>query len=168
MGTTKNLVDQTAIEKLKELIDTAKMCHFVTALDHRPLSSRPMSTQEVESDGTIWFFSQKSSQKNFDIEKNPEVQLFYTQVSDSEYLSVYGTAEIVTNRLKAEELWSPLVKAWFNQGIDDPELSLIKVTPLHAYYWDTKHNRLVQLLKIMAGSVIGRPLDDGVEGRIKI
>jgi general stress protein 26 len=168
MGTTKNLMDDKGLEKLKELIDSAKICHFVTALDKRPLAARPMGTQEVDNEGTIWFFSGKSSDKNQDIKNSPEVQLFYSQTGNSEYLSVYGHAEIIVDKAKIEELWNPLVKTWFNGGKEDPELTLIKVVPKEVYYWDTKHNKYVSLAKILVGSIVGKQMDDGVQGKINI
>lgn len=168
MGSTKNLMDSKGLEKLKELIDSAKMCHFVTDLTNRPLAARPMATQQVDEDGTIWFFSGKSSDKNKDIENSSEVQLFYSQTGNSEYLSVYGHAEVLVDRNKIDELWSPFAKTWFNEGKDDPELTLIKVVPEEAYYWDTKHNKFVSLAKILVGAVIGKQMDDGVEGKIKV
>ncbi|MBL7857816.1 MAG: pyridoxamine 5'-phosphate oxidase family protein [Cyclobacteriaceae bacterium] len=168
MGTIKNLIDEKGLKKLKELIDSASMCHFVTALDHKPLSSRPMSTQEVDEEGNIWFFSPKSSQKNQDIEMSSEVQLFYSQSGASEFLTVYGHAEILVDHNRIERLWNPLLKAWFSEGQDDPDLTLIKVTPQDAYYWDTKNNRVIQLVKLMAGALLGKPMDDGIEGRIKL
>jgi general stress protein 26 len=167
MGTTKDLDYQHGIEKLKEFIEKGKICHFVTDLEKRPLTSRPMSTQEVDAWGNLWFFSADSSHKNRDIDRNNEVQLFYSNADTSEYLTVYGRAEIVKDSQKINDLWNPMLKTWFNEGKDDPEIMLIKVTPEDAYYWDTKNNKVVQLVKMLVGSVVGKQLDDGVEGDIK-
>ena len=35
-------------------------------------------------------------------------------------------------------------------------------------YWDTKHNKMVQLLKIAASIVIGKTMDDSIEGELNI
>ena len=168
MGKVKNLVNTGAIEKIKELAKDADMCLFTTALTHLPLSARPMSTQDVDEDGNIWFFSGKTSDKNTHIEIDNRVQLFYANKGASEYLSIYGEAEILHDRTKIEELWGPLLKTWFNGGKDDPELTLIKVKPLDAYYWDTKSNSVVALLKMVVGAVTGKEMDDSVEGKIKV
>jgi general stress protein 26 len=168
MGTTKNLSDQEGREKLKELVDSARMCHFVTELDAKPLTSRPMATQEVDEEGNLWFFSGKSSHKNKSIAVDPEVQLFYAQTGSSEYLTVFGHAEIIDDQDKTDKLWSPWVKTWFNEGKEDPELTLIRVRPHYAHYWDTKNNRAVQLVKILVGAIVGKQLDDGIEGNIVV
>lgn len=164
----KNLSNKEAIEKLKELVKSAGVCMFETILPSPPFNARPMSPMKTDGEGNIWFFSSKDSDKNREIMANPFVQLYFSNMGSSEFLSVYGKAEIVIDRQKFEELWSPIVKAWFPEGKDDPKISLIKVTPEHSYYWDTKHNRMVSLLKIAAAVVTGKTMDDSVEGTLKV
>jgi general stress protein 26 len=167
MGDIKNLTEREGIEKLKQLAKDAGICLLATELDKKPITARPMSVQEIDDDGNLWFFSRDDSDKNSAIEENSEVQLFFSNKGSSEYLSVYGEATIIKDREKTEELWSPIVKAWFNEGKDDPHISLIKVHTLDAYYWDTKNNKAVQLVKILAGAIAGREMDDGIEGHIR-
>jgi general stress protein 26 len=168
MGDTKDLSQQEGIEKMKELAEAARTCHFVTSLNTTPLNSRPMATQEVDDEGNFWFLSKVSSHKNDEIDNDPEVQLFYSNNASSEYLTVFGYAEIIRDRKKLEELWNPMAKAWFTEGKDDPELSIIRVRAVDAYYWDTKTNKLVSLMKIATGAITGKTMDDGIEGQIKL
>ena len=72
------------------------------------------------------------------------------------------------DKKQIDRLWSPILKTWFNEGKDDPELELISVRPLEAYYWDTKHNKMVAGFKILAGAVTGKTMDDGVEGKMSL
>lgn len=168
MGDVKDLSNREGIAKMKELAESAKICHFVTALESTPLTSRPMATQEVDDEGNFWFLSKESSHKNDQIDDDPEVQLFYSNHGSSEYLTVFGFAEIIKDRAKLEELWNPIAKAWFTEGKDDPEISIIRVRPVDAYYWDTKTNKLVSLIKIATGAITGKSMDDGVQGEIKL
>ncbi len=169
MGDVKNLVSNEAVEKIKELAKDANICHFVTKLSNAPLSSRPMATQKVDEGGNIWFLSDKESDKNYDIQQDSRVQLFYSANSNYEYLSVYGTAEIIFDKEKVHEMWTNIAKAWFPEGEDDPAISLIKVMPEDGYYWDTKNNKLVSLFKIAKAAVTGNTDDDGgIEGTLKV
>lgn len=168
MGDTKNLSDTEAIEKIQDIARDADICLFATNLTRLPISARPMSTQKVDDDGNLWFLSSKSSEHNKDIAMDNRVQLFYSHKGSSEYLSVYGEATILVDREIAKELWNPIVKAWFPEGVDDPELTIIKVVPSDAYYWDTKNNKTVSLLKIIAGAITGKTMDDGVKGKISV
>ena len=164
----QNLSAQDAIDKLKELIKSESICHFCTNLAKQPISSRPMSTQKVDDDGNIWFMSSIKSGKNEEIEKNNSVQLFYSNPSDYEFLSVFGKASIYTDREKIYELWTPFAKAWFEDGKDDVDISLIKVEPEESYYWDTKSNKMISMIKMLAAMVTGSGPDDGVEGSLNV
>lgn len=157
-----------AIEKLKELAENARICMFTTYTASRPMPSRPMALQRVEADGTLQFFSAASSNKNLEIAKDSEVQLFFENPGDNEFLSIYGTAKVSTDRAKIKALWNPIAKVWFKEGADDPDLTLISVTPEETKYWDTKHNKMIALLKMGAAMITGKTMDDGVEGELEI
>ena len=168
MGSYKDLVSQEGRDKFKELVESAGMCMFASNLDSYPISARPMSTLEVDDEGNLWFFSEASSEKNYEIRADSRVQLFYNNTKSSEYLSVAGTASIIKDEEKAKDLWTAWAKTWFNAGVDDPELSIIKVVPEDIYYWDTKVNKLVSLLKIAVGALTGKEMDGGVQGKITV
>ena len=168
MGDYKNLSGKEALDKIRDLVEAENVCMFVTNLDSTPLNGRPMATQEVDEDGNIWFMSREDSDKNEDILIDSRVQLFYNNKSSAEYLSIYGEAEISRDRDKIDKLWSPLAKAWFNEGKNDPSITLLKVVPQDAYYWDTKSNKIISLIKIAAGAISGHEFDGGIEGRIKL
>jgi general stress protein 26 len=162
----QHLKGREAIEKLQELANE-ETCHFCT-FTGGGITARPMRTQLVDDDGAIWFFSAKSSEKNQEIQQNSKVQLLYGHSGKQNYVSIEGEASISIDRQKIEELWSPLVKTWFQEGKDDPELTLIKVDPVHTYYWDTKHGKMVAFAKMLASVVTGKTMDDSIEGKLKI
>jgi general stress protein 26 len=83
-------------------------------------------------------------------------------------LVVNGEAEIILDKTKIEELWTPVAKIWFKEGKDDPTISVIKVKPTTAYYWDRDGDRMINLLKIATSVVTGTNLITGKEGTIKI
>lgn len=165
----KNLMNEEAVNKLKELaldIDIALFCTNLKTDDGS--TCRPMSTQGVDEDGTLWFFSAKDSDKNREIKENNHVQLFYSHPGNMSYMVVNGTAEILFDKNKVEELWSPLVKTWFQGGKDDPNLSLIKITPVSAYYWDTQGNKMINFFKMLASVATGKTLVDAEEGALNV
>lgn len=164
----KNLVDREAIEKMQELVDHESICLFTTGLSHVPLRTRPMAVQKVCDQGNFWFLSGSDSDKNAEIVSDPRVQLFFLNTGKYEFLSVYGRATISRDRAKIEELWSDIAKAWFEEGKDDPRITVIKVAPEEGYYWDTKSGKLVSMLKIAASAVLGKTLEEGVEGTIEV
>ena len=60
-----------------------------------------------------------------------------------------------------------MIKTWFTEGVDDPRITVIKVTPEDGYYWDTKHGTIVSFAKQLVGAAIGQTLDDSIEGTLK-
>ena len=77
-------------------------------------------------------------------------------------------ATIVTDKQTIVDKWSPIVKAWFPDGIDDPHLGLLKVQPADIYYWDAETGKMVQFMKIAASVVSGKTLAGGAEGKIQL
>lgn len=167
MGKTKPLFNEQAVEKIKDMAGDGNIVMFCCNLDSQPFDATPMSTQKVEDDGTIWFFSTKKSDRNGYVKKDPRVQLLLTNNDDMDYLSIYGKAEVLEDVEKARELWSPHVKAWFPEGPTDPNLSLIRFKPSEGFYWDTEHGKMIAFAKRMISAVTGQTMDDSVEGTLK-
>ncbi len=155
-----------AIARMKEIADEMPICMFLTRLNERPIPSRPMATQKVDDQGSIWFLSSKSSMKDHDILADPTVQLIYSNMEDSEYMSILGEAEELNDMELKRELWTPMAKTWFPNGVEDPDLAVLRVRAKEGYYWDTKSGKIVSMIKIMASSLTGGGKDDGIEGKL--
>jgi general stress protein 26 len=164
----QHLEHQDAIEKMKEIVEHTNICLFTTHLEEAPLPTRPMATQKVDEEGNFWFLSDAASRKNFEVKSDSRIQLFYANPSKYEFMTVYGHAVEYKDRQIVEDLWTPVAKAWFKEGKDDPSLTAIMVIPDEAYYWDTKSSKMVALVKILASMVSDRTMDDGVEGKLKV
>ena len=105
MNTTENLNNKEAIDKLKSLVEEIKICLFCTDLKTNDGSTcRPMSAMKVCDQGNIWFFSEKSSDKNKAIKADKDVQLFFSHPAKGSYLIVNGEAEIILDKTTIEEL----------------------------------------------------------------
>ncbi len=164
----KNLTHQEAIDKFKEIVKHESTCLFTTQLTKVPLTTRPMSVKKVCDQGNFWFLSPSDSDKNQEISNDPRVQLFISNTSNYEFLSIYGKATITKDKAKIDELWSDIAKAWFPEGKDDPRVTVIKVSPEEGFYWDTKDGKLVSMIKILASAVTGKTMQEGVEGTISV
>lgn len=164
----KDLQDAEAIKKLKELCE-GKSCFFCTKIiTGQQFATRPMSVQKTDDDGTCWFLSANDSYKNKQIMADPAVQLLFQGSGYTDFATLFGYAAITGDKEKIKELWQPILKTWFTGGIDDPRISVIKVTPSEGYYWDTKHGKLVAFAIQMVGAVLGKTLDDSIEGKLKL
>jgi len=61
-----------------------------------------------------------------------------------------------------------MVGAWFEEGKDDPKVSLIRVQPTIAHYWDTEDGKLVTMAKILTRAATGADISTGVEGDLNV
>ncbi len=168
MSDHKNLFNREGIEKIKELTEEANITVFCTNLSNKPFSATPMAVQAVEDDGAIYYFSGKDSERNAHLRQDPATQIIVSNNSDYEYLSLYGTSTVSQDRAKIKELWSADAKVWFQDGPEDPNLTLIRFEPTDGYYWDNKHGKLVAFAKMAASLITGKTMDDGIQGKIKV
>lgn len=165
----KSLAGQEALKKMKDIAEATKSCFFCTDIKTgSPMAIRPMAVQKVDDEGNLWFLSSNDSHKDQEIKQDDHVQLLFQETHNSGFLSVYGAATISADKEKIKELWEPILKTWFTGGVDDPRISVIQIKPLDAYYWDNKHGNAVAFVKMAIGAVIGKTLDDSVEGELKI
>lgn len=165
----ENLQQQEAVAKLKELAQDIDMCLFCTHVNGKdPSTVRPMSTQQVDDEGNIFFLSDKNSDKNKEVKEDSNVQLFYAHPSKNSFMVVNGEATVFYDRQVIEELWKPLLKTWFQGGKDDPNISIIKIKPSSAYYWDTKGNKMINFFKMLASVATGKTLVDAEEGKLSL
>ncbi len=149
MNENTDISIKDAISQLKRLVEEINTCLFCTnPKEDDGTSCRPMVAQTVCEQGNIWFYSEKNSLKNKEISKDGKVQLFFLDPVKASYLVVNGSAEIILDKDKIYELWTPVANNWFKDGKDDPNISLIKVVPISAYYWDIDKSKMINLLKI--------------------
>lgn len=164
----KDLVGKESTEKIKQLIDKAPVCFFCTKINtDESFSTRPMSIQKVDDEGNLWFLSASDSKKNKEInDGSSRVQLLFKGSDYSDFLNIYGDAIITEDKAVIKELWQPILKTWFTEGENDPRITAIKITPEQGYYWDTKHSMMVGFVKRITGAIMGKTLDDSIEGKL--
>lgn len=164
----KDLAYNEAIEKMKELCED-KTCFFCTSITKdQPFETRPMHVLKVEDDGTFLFLSADDSKMNHEIIVDSAVQLLFQGSSHSDFVNVHGFASASKDKDKIKELYNPMLKTWFTGGVDDPRITVIRFSPEGGYYWDNKHGNVVAFAKQIAGAIMGKTLDDSIEGTLKV
>ncbi len=156
---------------LWKMIKGIKFAMFTTRHGNGHLHSRPMTTQNkaLDADESLWFFMSKHSDPVDDLKKDPVVNLVYADTSEDTYVSVSGTAALIEDQAKKEQLWSKMAEAWFPGGPTDPDLALIQVRIVHANYWDVKESKVVQLYEMAKAVVTGKPPTElGEHGEVRM
>lgn len=167
--TRENLNAAGAAAKITEMVEKAETCFFCTAVSKGESGGvRPMNVLKTWKDGTLWFLSASDSHKNAEIAEDPDVTLYFQGSLYSDFLVLRGKASISTDKEKIRELWSKPLQTWFTEGVEDPRITVIEVKPVSGYYWDTKHGNAVAGIKVMIGSLLGKTMDDSIEGTISV
>ncbi len=161
------LINAAAIEKLRQLAQGIDFAMLATALSDLPIHMVPMSTKKVDELGRIWFLSGADSLHNQNIKKQADVHLIYSNAGSMQFLNVYGSAMVSTDKKVLSDLYSQADDAWF-KGLGDPNLTAISVTPKNVYYWDPKSNKLVTLFKLGMAAVTGQQPDLMEQGELKV
>ncbi|WP_192821910.1 pyridoxamine 5'-phosphate oxidase family protein [Rufibacter sp. LB8] len=165
----QDLQGQEAAKKMKELAENAESCFFCTNIQAgQPITSRPMAVLKADDTGSFWFLTSDDSHKVEELEKDPFVQLFFQGSKYSDFLTVHGNARLSKDKEKIKELWNPMLKTWFTEGIDDPRITVLQVVPTGGYYWDNKHGNAIAFMKQAVGATIGVTLDDSIEGNLNV
>jgi general stress protein 26 len=155
--------------KITELIKDARICMLATMTEDGRHVSRPMALQEVEFDGDLWFFVYADSNKARQIQADPAVNVSFSDSRHNSWVSLAGTAVRIEDRAKAAELWNPLLKAWFPDGLDTPGIALMKVHAMSAEYWESAHSsRVVELIGYAKAAVTGTPPDAGENREVRL
>jgi general stress protein 26 len=154
------------VEKLRELTSKCRVCMLGTFEEMR-VKFRPMAHVDVDDLGNLWFFTSLESEKASQINSNPNVYLTYSCEGESTYISVEGIASVSNiNRERMKELFSPFVKAWFPDGLDDPNLALMIVHPLEIDYWINNESKVLTYIKMLSSSVTGNKVSVGEHGKL--
>jgi general stress protein 26 len=165
--TREDLTGKKAVERICDVVKQTESCFFCTAVSAGGSgATRPMSVQEVDDDGTLWFLSASDSHKNRELEKDPAVRLFFQGSEHAGFLTLTGTASVSRDRKRIKDLWKSVLKVWFTEGENDPRITVIGVRPTGGYYWDNKHGSAVAGIKMLVGAAIGKTLDDSIEGEL--
>ena len=155
-------VHSSDVQRLAEKIKGIRVAMMTTVDTDGYIRSRPMATQEAEFDGTLWFFTKEHTGKVASIENDQHINVTYADDKKNLWISVTGRASLVRDKEKIRELWKPTLKAWFPDGVDDPELALIRVDVEGAQMWDSPSGKLVTLAGFAKSILRGRSIEENL------
>ena len=165
---SQELSSEDAVKKFKDLVESVNVCMFTTIDDCNTIFSRPMSTVKIDDEGNAWFFTNEYSEKIQEVSRDNSVTLIYAHPGKNVYVSVKGSCTIIVNKKQIQELWNPLLKAWFPLGIDDPKLCLVKVTTEDAHYWNSHSSKMVVYFKMLKAIANKERYEEQDAGKLKL
>ena len=155
----------TLFEKIKDV----RIAMLTTFDEQHALHSRPMGTIKPGADNSLLFLTDKESAKVYEVQKDSQVNLSYSNPDSNVYASVSGRASVYRDEAQIAELWSEPMRGWFPKGKEDPNIMILKVTIEKAEYWDAPSSLLVQAYAYARAVVTGeRSKDDDVNEHAQV
>ncbi len=150
----------TDLKRVREIIKDIDLCMLTTVGDSGAPHTRPMSNnRDVEFDGDLWFFTYGNTHKSLEIRENNKVSVAFSAPEDNVYLVMLGEAQLIRDKNKIKELWRPILKAWFPQGLEEPDLALIKVNAISAELWEGPTNFFSQAWHLAKALATGKQFE---------
>ena len=159
---------QQQLSKLGELIKDIRIAMLTTVDEDGSLRSRPMAASQQVFEGELWFFTGADAPKVEEAKRHRQVNVSFADPEHQNYVSVSGTASLVRDRQKMEELWSPWLRTWFPRGLDEPDLALLKVEVEKAEYWDAAASTMLQLYGVVKAILTGKAPQAGEHAKLLV
>lgn len=158
------------LARLREIIKAVDICMLTTVAQDGTLHSRPMSNnRDVDFDGSLWFFTYGSSCKVDEASRVPQVSASFADPEHHRFVALSGGAELVRDKAKIAELWKPIYKAWFPQGLDTPDIALLHVNAERGEYWDSsKGGFIAQAVQIAGALLTGKEASYGENEKVEM
>jgi general stress protein 26 len=121
---------------------------MLTTEDGEDLRSRPMAVVQDDYSGSLWFFTSKDSAKAFEINDEHNVCVTFSDHKNDTFISLSGRAKLNQDKALIKQFWNKGVEAWFPNGADDPNVTLIEIQVYQGEEWDAKESQMVKLYEM--------------------
>lgn len=152
------------LRSLAERIEDSRTVMLTMCDEQGQLTSQPMTVIEMDGAGCLWMLVSKSGQT---ARMAPEgrgldtVNLAFSDESRSTFTSITARATLSEDRQRKQDLWSVMARPWFPQGVDDPDLAVLRLEPVKAEIWDGPDSTVLRMIAMAASVVVGKPLGLG-------
>lgn len=153
---------------LRELLGSMQYALLTTHAPDGALVSRPLQLLQADGDNVLWFFTSAASAKVDEIARDARVNVAFAEPSSRRFLSISGRAALLTDRAKVDELWSAAQTIFYPHGRDDPALTLLRVIPDSAHYWDGDESPWGLLKKFGKAVLLRQASDLGHSGQLDL
>lgn len=119
-----------------QIIEDIGVCMLTSISQLGGLHSRPMYVQEIDEEGSLWFFTSAESNLMEEINKIPIVNVTFSAFGKDKFLSATALASEAYDQQKMKDLWTPALEVWFKDGIETPDITLLRIDLQEIEYWD--------------------------------
>lgn len=147
-------------QKIWHLIKDIKTA-MLTTRHGDELRSRPMVLVQDEYDGTLWFYTDFSTEKVLEIERDHDVCLTFADPDNQVYVSLTGTGRAIRDDALISKYWNPFIAAWFPDGKDSPDVGMLEIRIHKGEHWDSNSSNMVKSFKTIKAKLKNEQPDLG-------
>lgn len=128
----------TAAEAERAFWDSLKSSRTgMLGLDQPGYHAQPMTAFREEETGMIWFFTREDTDLARDaaMAGGQSAMFHYMSKDQKVWACIHGQLTQVHDRERIDRYWNPVVAAWYPDGKDDPQLTLLRFDPDHGRVW---------------------------------
>jgi general stress protein 26 len=147
-------------QRVRALIQRAGVAMLVTIDEQAAPVGRPMLPLWLDKDPCLYFLTHQTTRKVGHIAAHPHVGL--TIVNAGCYFVLTGIAAASREPELIQRLWKPTYRAWFPDGANDREATVLRVAVDRVDYWEPPRSRLIRVAQaikaVITRRAVGTPM----------
>jgi general stress protein 26 len=158
--------DDPHLDRVWQVIERVGVC-MLTTHSSKGLRARPTEPRPDRAAGLIWIVTDLRSAKEHEIETEHDVGLTFVDTKEKAYLSITARAEVLPDHAKAAEVWRFTDNLWW-KGPDDPNVCVLRITPLTAELWDGPASTAVAAFEFVKARLTGSKPNLGENRKVTV
>jgi general stress protein 26 len=112
--------------------------------------ARPMTAQFEDKHGPIWFFTIRDNAIVQKLGKDNRAIATFASKGHDLFATIHGSISLDNDPDTVERLWNRFVATWYEGGMDDPNLALLRLDAERAEIWLNESSAFAGI-KLMLG-----------------
>ncbi len=135
---------EEALKAIKRMMKDSEYSFFITHGPGGSMHTRLMQHFEPDPDLTLWFGAGPASRKVQEVQANSDVTVSLMHPQHGGYVSLMGTAEVMTDPEKKQKYWRAHWTDIYPGGPENEEYLLLRFTPQRLEWMDFADQDLPQ------------------------
>jgi general stress protein 26 len=160
------MAEDVHLARVWDIIERVGVC-MLTTHSSAGLRARPVEARPERATGLIWFVTDLRSGKEHEIEAEHDVGVIFLDAAAKAYLSITARAEVRCDPAKAAAIWKSTDSMWWS-GPDDPNVCVLRVTPLTAELWDGPASKAIAAFEFVKAKFTGEKPNLGENRKVTV
>jgi general stress protein 26 len=160
------MAEEDHLTRVWQIIERVGVCMLTTQFPGG-FRARPVEPRLDRTAGLIWVVTDLRSEKEHEIETEHDVGLTFVDTTENAYLSITARAEVRCDHAKAAEIWRYADNLWW-KGPDDPNVCVLRITPLTAELWDGPASKAVAAFEFVKARLTGAKPNLGENRKVTV